>query len=189
MCKQQILQFNLYLYGAQLYQSLDFLFWNHLQINISDINIYSFCPISQFPQFWETFSDDSDDLIPVKSLLTVLGYTTKSSISSINKMSKINRLEGDYARMRSIKPDEMFTRFPVLAHVDFFTPGMKSIILQIAAHFSPPVEAEDVGEKIKKSVLRLANKVSLYLFFYQNEELRKNYHFVSHLESFTKYIC
>lgn len=135
----------------------------------SKIIIYSFCSISQYPKFWEHFSDDSDDLIPVKSLLTVLGYTTKSSISSINKMSKINRLEGDYARMRSIKPNEMFARFPVLQHVSYITPGMKSIILQIAAHFSPPVEAEDVGEKIKRSVLRLASKVinhqSVFFFF------------------------
>lgn len=115
---------------------------------------------SDFPKFWESFEDDSDDLVPAKSLLTVLGYRTKSSISAINSNTKIKHLDNEYARMKSLKSVEMIAQYPSLAHIDFITPGLKEIILGIAARLSPQKDIEDVEAQIKSNILRLASKVS-----------------------------
>lgn len=119
-----------------------------------------FCSYSQFPQFWAELDDDQNDLVEVKSILTVLGYVSKTSVSSIKTQKVINRLECEYAKMRSNKPTEMFSRFPALQHVDFFAPGLKTIILDLATRFSPKPKADDVEKIIKSSVLRQGKKVS-----------------------------
>lgn len=62
--------------------------------------------------------------------------------------------------MRSNKPAEIFRRFPALETIDFFTPGMKSIILKIAAHFNPKPKV-DLEDLIKTRVLRLTKKVNI----------------------------
>lgn len=115
-----------------------------------------FCSYSQFPQFWAELDDDQNDLVEVKSVLTILGYVSKISVSSIKTQKAIDRLESDYAKMRSNKPTEMFTRFPALQHVDFFAPGLRTIILELATRFSPKSDSEKI---IKTSVLRQGKKV------------------------------
>lgn len=112
---------------------------------------------SQFPSFWGDLTDDQNDLLQAKSVLTVLGFTTKSSISTI-KSKKLIQLESEYAKMRSNKPAEMFTRFPALRELDFFSPGLKEIILDLADKFNSKPK-DDLEKKIRSSVLRQAKKV------------------------------
>lgn len=119
------------------------------------------CPISSdFPKFWTELDEDPNDLVDVMSVLTVLGFKTKSSLSSIKSTRIIDRLEADYAKMRSNKPHEMFTRYPALEKIDFFSPGMKKIILDAALTFSNvPINA-NLEKSIQNKVLRLLQKVS-----------------------------
>lgn len=99
----------------------------------------------------------------------MLGYMTKSSIASIKNAGKLNQLENEYAKMRSNKPTEMFSRFPALKDIDYFTPGMKSIILDIAARFAPKPPINHLEKLIKIKVLRQAKKVKIKMF----QNLRK----------------
>lgn len=102
------------------------------------------------------------------SVLTVLGFKTKASVASLKTMRIIDRLESDYAKMRSSKPAEMFVRFPALEKIDFFSPGMKKIILDIALHFSSHSRSEDLEKSIKSKILRLLQKVSENFNKYSN---------------------
>lgn len=96
-----------------------------------------------------------------KSALTVLGFTTKSSISTI-KPNKLNELENEYAKMRSNKPDEMFARFPALKEMDFFSPGLRTIILELAAQFD--LKPKDDLEKIDQKQPIATSKKGKYSF-------------------------
>lgn len=99
-------------------------------------------------------------MIEVKSVLTVLGYQSALSVANIKTAKILSSLEATYTMMRSNKPTEMFERFPALEHVDFFTPGMKSIILDVAARFRPKPNFQELEQLIKTKVLRQAKKVS-----------------------------
>lgn len=121
--------------------------------------MFIFWFVSQFPKFWSEVEDDQRDLIEVMSVMTILGFTTKSSLAQIKTMKAINQLECDYAKIRSNKPTEMFRRFPVLEKIDFFSPGLKRIMLNIAERFSPKVNPEDLEKIIKNKIMRLAKKV------------------------------
>lgn len=123
-----------------------------------------YCSFSQFPQFWTEVEEDSNDLLDVKSVLSVLGFKTKSSLSSIKSMANLNQLEGEYAKMRANKPTEMFSRYPELENIDFFSPGMKTIILELALRFNPKAKP-DLEKTIKGRVLRQAKKVMLIFDF------------------------
>lgn len=95
---------------------------------------------SKYPQFWDELekelSEHSNDLDQVKSVLTILGYMTKSSIVSIKTLKKVENLECEYTKMRSIKLEEMNSRFPTLKFIDSFTPGMKTIIMDVASNLN-----------------------------------------------------
>lgn len=115
---------------------------------------------SEFPQFWSELEEDQDGLLEVKSVLTVLGYTTTKAVSQI-KAKVLNDLESSYAKIRSSKRVEMLSRFPALEHVDYFTPGMKTIILELAAHFAPKLDPINIERIIKDKVLKQGQKVRL----------------------------
>lgn len=115
---------------------------------------------SEFPQFWSELEEDQDGLLEVKSVLTVLGYTTTKAVSQI-KAKVLNDLESSYAKIRSSKRVEELSRFPALEHVDYFTPGMKTIILELAAHFAPKLDLINIERIIKDKVLKQGQKVRL----------------------------
>lgn len=112
-----------------------------------------YCSFSQFPQFWTEVGEESNDLLDVKSVLSVLGFKTKSSLSSIKNIANLDQWGGEYAKMRANKPTEMFTRYPELQNIDFFSPGMKTNILELATRFNPKAKL-DLEKTFKGRVLR-----------------------------------
>lgn len=120
---------------------------------------------SQFPKFWSTveIEEDPDDLLEAKSLLTVLGYTTKIAVSTIT-VKKFAALQIEYAKVRSNKFQDTLLRFPALKNIDSnFTPGMKTILLEIAANLSQKPKPEDLEALIKNKVLRQVKRVCFLL--------------------------
>lgn len=107
----------------------------------------------------------SEDLSQAKSVLTVLGFMTRSSIATLKTTKKIDGLEHEYIKMRSIKQDDMDQRFPDLKMIDSFTPGMKSVILEIVSHLNQKQKVfdEDHDQKMKEHLLEKAKKVGILL--------------------------
>lgn len=105
----------------------------------------------------------SEDLSQAKSVLTVLGFMTRSSIATLKTTEKIEGLEHEYIKMRSIKQDDMDQRFPDLKMIDSFTPGMKSVILEIVSHLNQKqtVLDQDHDQKMKGNLLEKAKKVRI----------------------------
>lgn len=95
---------------------------------------------SVFPQFWATLQTEldehADDLNQVKSVLTILGYKTKKSIATLKTAKKIDDLELAYTKMKSNSSQSITASFPDLGSIDSFTPGMKSIIMDIGIHLN-----------------------------------------------------
>lgn len=127
---------------------------------------------SVFPQFWfeleEELDEHPDDLVQVKSLLTELGYTTKSSIASLKTSKKVESLENEYTKMRSVKSEGMVERFPSLRLIDTITPGLRSIIIVIASHLnriSININQDDLQAAIKNKILQQGKKVCFILLF------------------------
>lgn len=125
--------------------------------------------LSLFPKFWsdlETELDEhTEDLKQVKSVYTVLGYSTRTSIASIKTNRKITGLEADYLKIISSNPEEVFSRYPDLKLVNSFTPGMKTMMINIATHLSESKQCEYLPEcarKIKDEVFDKAKKVSCF---------------------------
>lgn len=116
-------------------------------------------PIFHSFAFQLEIDETPEDLDDVKSVFTVLGFTTKSSIASIKNAKKIDSLESEYAKIRSSKPDEVFSRFPALNHVDYFTPGMKAIMLEIVSRLAPKPQPNEIESMVKANVLKQAKKV------------------------------
>lgn len=100
-----------------------------------------------------------EHLPPVKSVFTVLRYLTKASVGTIKTAKKVDGLEADYMKIRLINRQEMIERFAALETIISFTPGMKSMMLNIALrlnkHNSPPESTEDM----KKNILELVKPV------------------------------
>lgn len=118
-----------------------------------------------FPQFWialqEEINEHPEDLIHTKSILTVLGFTTKKSIASLKTAKKVANLEGEYIKMRATGAEAMNHRFPSLSVIEAFTPGIKSIINDIAIHLSPRPKdfpEEDI-ETVRTNVLKELKEV------------------------------
>lgn len=87
---------------------------------------------------------------------------TKASIASLKTPKKVNCLESEYTKMRSNGSQSMSERFPDLASIDAFTPGMKSIIIEIATHLSRSSKssfAGDLKEVTRNKILLQAKKV------------------------------
>lgn len=75
----------------------------------------------------------------IKSVLTILGYTTKSSIESIKTAQSISKLENEYLKLLgSPCLESIHTRFPELKLVPAFSSGLKSTLLGIVSELNKP---------------------------------------------------
>lgn len=118
-----------------------------------------------FPQFWldlETDLGDCNDFSQVKSVLSVLGYLTKSSISTIKNKKVISSLESEYMKLRSNenKFKSSCERFPDLKEIDHFTPGLIAVITELVSHInrkSKAAEYEPEDLMLKKLVAKGKN--------------------------------
>lgn len=105
-----------------------------------------------------------EDLYQVKSVLTFLGYMTKTSIASIKTTKGIEKLESEYTKLRSNKSKEIFERFPGLESVDAFTPGIKSIILDITNYVNRKLIKKDFGDEIKSIKIKVLHQLKKVFF-------------------------
>ncbi|XP_031639982.1 kinesin-like protein KIN-14H [Contarinia nasturtii] len=116
-----------------------------------------------FPKFWNNVAEEmgecDEDLHQVKSVLTVLGYMTKMSVASIKTAKRIEKLEGEYTKMRTNKPNEIFDRFPELKQIDAFTPGIKSIIMDVTTHMNRIQNPKCSEKEIKSTKTRVLEQV------------------------------
>lgn len=136
---------------------------------------------SLFPKFWLDLENELDehaeDLIQVKSVYTVLGYLTKTSIASIKTTRKIAGLETDYLKIISSNPEDVFTRYPDLRRVNSFTPGMKTMMVNIAGHLNESkhcASSPDCEQKIKDGVFEKAKKVSCFYGYEASQSFETN---------------
>lgn len=126
---------------------------------------------STFPQFWETLEQglevDADDIAQAKSVLTALGFLTKSSIASIRTPKRVRSLERDFTKIRlsPAKFDLLCSRYPLLSEIDLFTPGLGAVLLGIVNHlnWNEYLSSSDSKgeEQTKKTILQRVQKVFL----------------------------
>lgn len=131
-------------------------------------------------EFEKLLGEHSEDVRQVKSVLTVLGYLTKSSLATIKTKSNVLQLEKDYMKIRqnSTKFGTACVKYPELIEVDSFTPGLMANIMNIAAHIKKTEhgsEVEDEQTALSK-VLALGQKV-----------LKNNFHFFVSLNNWLPY--
>lgn len=108
---------------------------------------------------------DPDDFKPVKSVLTVLGYLSKSTIATLKTKKKVNDLEVDYMKLRSNinKFNALCVRFPELKEIDTSPSGLVANIKDIAGRLSQSeinVEFDD-EQSILQKLLAQGKKVWL----------------------------
>lgn len=119
-----------------------------------------------YPKFWDDLESDlgehSDDLVPVKSVLTALGYSTKSSVAAIKTAKNVSNLEKDFLQLFSSKSiDETLEKFPALKSIKSFTPGMKAVIYEVVTHLNQMAKLQcfENAEAIKEKMFEQAKKV------------------------------
>lgn len=131
-------------------------------------NIYFHYVRNRFPKFWSDVEKElgvyAEDLAAVKSILTALGFATKSSIKSIKNAKGISELENDYMKLlASASSAEILSRFPELKLISSFTLGLKSTLSDIVSELtqkSKPSKFEDV-QITKIKLFEQAKKVCL----------------------------
>lgn len=114
-----------------------------------------------------------EDLIEVKSIVTALGYLTRSSVATIKTNKKISALENEYLKMRSnvMKFESVCIRFPHLEVIDSFPTGLITVFNGIVAHLNGnPNEFEDEEILIQK-VLEQGKKVNKFFIPLVNRSL------------------
>ncbi|XP_031639975.1 kinesin-like protein KIN-14I, partial [Contarinia nasturtii] len=99
--------------------------------------------------------ENPEDLLEVKSILTILGFKTKISVAGITSKN-IEKLENDFTKIRSNK--EVFLRYPALKTVEYFTPGVKAMILEVASRLKPVPSVLELEKMVKSKILRQAKK-------------------------------
>lgn len=121
---------------------------------------------SHFPKFWLDLEaqrgEYAEDLIQVKSVYTILGFSTKQSVASIKTARKINSLESEYLKIVSANAEGIFARYSELKQIQSFTPGMKLMMINIATHLNESKQggtSDNCVEKIRKNIFERAKKV------------------------------
>lgn len=119
-------------------------FWRHFIFHIDRDN---------FPAIWKDIEKglavSGDELVPVKTVLNHLGYTTKASILTLNK-NAISNLENEY-----LKANNDHTK------VIKFTSGFKANLASIVQLLRSETEYEMNKEKIQTKIYQQAEKVKL----------------------------
>lgn len=120
--------------------------------------------IRKHPTFWDSIVEemkvDPDDVLDAVSVFSALGFSTKMSISTIKTMKNIKALEDDYVRLRLIEPkfNKMCEKFPSLAEIDSFSPGLIAVMLQIASFLRKPKDLSPDSSHEKKQFEKLRKK-------------------------------
>lgn len=104
-----------------------------------------------------------NDFIEVKSVVSVLGYLTKSSVASLNGKKKLAGLENEYMKLRSnIKKFELSCiRFPCLADIDSFSTGLLTVLMHIVSHLNLHKKKFEDDKVIMQKILMHGQKVAI----------------------------
>lgn len=134
-----------------------------------------------FPGFWlelEAELAENNGLNQVKSVLTVLGYLTRSSMATIKTKKKIDSLEIEYMKLRSNvnKFESLCERFPDLKVIDSFTPGLVAILTNIVHHINRNGKSmvDENEELIILKLVELGKEVFLLFLFLISRFIRFN---------------
>lgn len=103
------------------------------------------------------------DFIEVKSVLSILGYLTQSSIASIMVRKEASALENEYMKLRSNtkKFESSCARFPCLEKIDCFSTGFVTILTQIVNHLAPKNKIYDDEKVLLEKILVQTKKVTI----------------------------
>lgn len=96
---------------------------------------------------------EDDEINPIKTVLTVLGYCTKRSVSSLNKRS-ILKLEHEFLKVKHLHASES-------VQIDHFPSGFVSILMEIVQLLKTKNENEEADQIIKKVYIQ-AKKVCIF---------------------------
>lgn len=121
---------------------------------------------------------DPNDIQDAVSVFSALGFSTRMSITTIKTMKDIKRLQDDYVRMRLMesKFTKICEKFPSLAEIDSFSPGLIAVMLQIATYLRKPKDSSPDFSNEKKHYVKLlkkAKQVNIFFFAFDS--------FVQHL--------
>lgn len=102
-----------------------------------------------------------ENIIEVKSMVTALGYRTKSSVATIKTNKKISALENEYMKMRSnvSKFESVCATFPHLATIDSFSTGLVTILNSIVAHLNRNMSEFEDEENLIQKIIEQGEKV------------------------------
>lgn len=118
-----------------------------------------------FQEFWSEVESDlklqSDEILDIKVILTILGYTTKDSIRSIKTKKGISMLEDEYVKRKNTTNlfEKFYGQYPSIQAIDCFPSGTVTILLHIITHLNRKVAQED-AETNKNKILTLGQKVN-----------------------------
>lgn len=97
---------------------------------------------------------EDNEIHSIKTVLTVLGYCTKQSVSSLNKRS-ILKLEHEFLKVKHLHASET-------EQIDHFPSGFVSILMQIIQLLKPTNESKDATDQIIKKIYVQAKKVRMF---------------------------
>lgn len=130
--------------------------------------------ISVFPHFWtqlvRQMRENDEDIRQVKAVLTVLGFNTKSSLATLTTEAKILKLEKVFIKLRQnpTKFNDTCEKYPELRELDSFSPGLVTIVQNLACQIKKmniePAMDEEFSASVK--VLKLAQNVCIDLQYF-----------------------
>lgn len=130
--------------------------------------------ISVFPHYWtqlvRQIGENDKDIRQVKAVLTVLGFNTKSSLATLTTEAKVLKLEKVFIKLRQnpTKFHDTCEKYPELRELDSFSPGLVTIVQNLACQIKQMNIKADMDDEFSASVkvLKLAQNVCIDLQFF-----------------------
>lgn len=99
---------------------------------------------------------DGDNIMTIKLIFSLLGYTTKKSIGTIRNKKSVLELESEFLKIKSKVNDNN-----ELSNIECFPSGMITNIIQISNHLNKKESKYDEEGEIKRHLLHQTNEVAV----------------------------
>lgn len=96
----------------------------------------------QIPDFWHEIESKldckSEEILIPKVILSILSYTTKSSIAALKSKKAVKNLEDEFLKRKSTTTllDKHYEKYPFLREIICFPSGLQITLMQIASFMS-----------------------------------------------------
>lgn len=110
---------------------------------------------------------DPNEIQDAVSVFSALSFSSRMSIATIKTMKNIKNLEDEYVRIRLMesKFGKLCQKFPSLAEIDSFSPGLNAVMLQIATFLRKPHDSTADEKKQHVKLLKKAKEVNFVFVF------------------------